>query len=148
MKDVDGRYTYANTTAERFFSRPASDVLGATDESLFPVEVAARLAENDRQALLNGTHTAIEVIRQDGTTRYYEINTKSNSPGPSWNPSASSSRTYDDLKRGYSPSMQPPHSGGGTTGYHFTAVLLLDLKRLLGFIAASLLLAPQGERGV
>src|SRR5215472_8191853 len=69
-------------------------------------------------------------------------NTKSNSSGSSWNPSASSSRTYDDLKRGNSPSMQPPqHSGGGTTGYHFTGALLLDLKRLVGLIAASLPLA-------
>jgi hypothetical protein len=64
------------------------------------------------------------------------------SSGPSWNASASSSCRYDDLKRGYSHSMQPPQSGGATTGYHFKASLSPDLERLLGVIAASLLLAP------
>ena len=37
--------------------------------------------------------------------------------------------------------MQPPHSGGGTTEYHFKGGLLLDFERLLGLIAASLPLA-------
>ena len=37
--------------------------------------------------------------------------------------------------------MQPQQSVGGTPEYHFARNLLLDLERLLGLIAASLLLA-------
>jgi hypothetical protein len=46
------------------------------------------------------------------------------------------------------PSMQPPNSGGGTTEYHFKGGSLLDLERLLGLIAASLLFSPTGIRVV
>jgi hypothetical protein len=59
-------------------------------------------------------------------------------------PSASPSWRYGDLKRGYSPSMQPPLSGGGKTEYHLKGGLVTRFwERLLGLIATSLPLARE-----
>ncbi len=60
IKDLEGRYVYANETAELVFQTPRERLYGRTDEEIFPQEVADRFKENDRQALLK--QTGIQVV--------------------------------------------------------------------------------------
>ncbi|HYO62820.1 MAG TPA: PAS domain S-box protein [Pyrinomonadaceae bacterium] len=54
MKDLEGRYVYANEAAARAFGLPREQLRGKTDEEIFPAETARRFRENDRQALASG----------------------------------------------------------------------------------------------
>ncbi|HSD26523.1 MAG TPA: PAS domain S-box protein, partial [Vicinamibacteria bacterium] len=70
IKDLQGRYVFANEAALKAFRTPAREGLyGRTDEEVFPPETAARFAENDRRALATGT--AVQVVEllahEDGT---------------------------------------------------------------------------------
>jgi DNA-binding response OmpR family regulator len=65
IKDLNGRYVYANAEAEHIFTFPLSALLGKTDEEVFPPETARQFRENDERVLYGGgsLHT-IEVLRQ------------------------------------------------------------------------------------
>ncbi len=60
IKDLQGRYVYANETAAIVFHTPREGLYGKTDEEIFPEDVAAQFKENDRQALLS--ETGVQVI--------------------------------------------------------------------------------------
>lgn len=72
IKDLDGRYTYFNDAAARAFGRPPAEIIGFTDEELFPAECAAQFRANDLRALAEAT--GIEVVEQfhtrDGGLRH------------------------------------------------------------------------------
>src|SRR4051795_5188329 len=55
IKDLRGRYVFANDAAEKAFRTPRAALYGKTDEEVFPPETAAKFKENDRQALAAGT---------------------------------------------------------------------------------------------
>ena len=69
IKDAEGRYVYVNDAAERAFHArdPRAEVLGKTDEELFPAETAAAFRENDRLALESeaGSHLTVETLEQE-----------------------------------------------------------------------------------
>ncbi|MBJ6724184.1 PAS domain S-box protein [Geomesophilobacter sediminis] len=69
MKDMGGRYAYANAEAERIFARPLEAVLGKTDRDLFPEEIARQFAENDSRTLGEGgtVQTTERYPHADGT---------------------------------------------------------------------------------
>jgi len=73
MKDLEGRYVYANKTAEHMFSRPRCEVLGKTDEELFPLEIAAKFKANDRSSLNSGTSVTVELLPQRDRVCHYDI---------------------------------------------------------------------------
>jgi len=50
-KDLDGRYTLANRRFAQMFGMDATEILGKTDEDLFPAWLAARIREDDRRAV-------------------------------------------------------------------------------------------------
>jgi PAS domain S-box-containing protein len=54
VKDVEGRYVYANEPAARAFRTPRSQLYGKTDVEVFPPETAAQFQENDRKVLASG----------------------------------------------------------------------------------------------
>src|SRR6266702_3946043 len=54
MKDIQGRYVYANATGERIFQTPLSGLRGKTDDEIFPSETAAQFKANDQMALSSG----------------------------------------------------------------------------------------------
>src|SRR5260370_42415871 len=54
MKDLQGRYVYANVTGERIFQTPLSGLRGKTDDDLFPAATAAQFKANDQVALTTG----------------------------------------------------------------------------------------------
>src|SRR5262249_11944633 len=51
IKDLSGRYIFANDAAERAFGTPQACLYGKTDEAIFPPEIAARFRENDLRAI-------------------------------------------------------------------------------------------------
>ena len=54
IKDVDGRYVYANNTAERKWGKALSDLLGKSDAAVFPPKTARQFRENDRLVISTG----------------------------------------------------------------------------------------------
>jgi PAS domain S-box-containing protein len=72
IKDVQGRYVYANAAAEKAFGTPRPDLYGKVDEEIFPPDTAAQFKENDQKALSNGGSgvQVIEALKQEGVIRY------------------------------------------------------------------------------
>ena len=68
MKDAQGRYVYANETAERIFRTPLSALRGKTDEEVFSTATAAQFKANDRQAMTSGSYleTTETLSQEDG----------------------------------------------------------------------------------
>jgi PAS domain S-box-containing protein len=67
IKDLDGRYHYANREAIRIFARPLQEVVGKRDDELFPPETARQFRENDQRVLAGeGMLTTEELRREDG----------------------------------------------------------------------------------
>src|SRR6266404_6038723 len=68
MKNLRGRYIYANEMAEKVLQIALGDLLGRTDDEIFPPAAAARSKQNDRLAI--STANAVESIEtfphQDG----------------------------------------------------------------------------------
>ncbi|HXJ56203.1 MAG TPA: PAS domain S-box protein [Verrucomicrobiae bacterium] len=66
MKDVEGRYLYANGTAERIFRIRSSDLCGRVDEEVFPPQTAAQFKQNDRTVIQSGQSLqVIETLGQE-----------------------------------------------------------------------------------
>ena len=83
MKDLDGRYVYANAEAKRIFSTPLSELQGKTDEELFPQETARQFRENDERVLVEDGHLqTIEVLQQANHIERHSIVNKFSVPGP------------------------------------------------------------------
>ncbi|HLO25644.1 MAG TPA: PAS domain S-box protein, partial [Geobacteraceae bacterium] len=102
MKDLHGRYVYANAEAERIFSRPLSSLLGKTDGEVFPTETARQFVENDRQVLAGGgSLRTTEVLRQSDGIEHHSIVSKFAVPGPDGRPACVAGVAFDitELKR-------------------------------------------------
>jgi two-component system CheB/CheR fusion protein len=83
IKDLAGRYVYANSAALRVFGAPQEQILGHTDVELFPPDTAAQFLANDRAALAMpaGVQT-VEMLRHDDGLVHYSIVSKFPIPGP------------------------------------------------------------------
>ena len=72
IKDLQGRYVYANDAAVKAFRTPRTELYGKTDEEIFPPQTAAQFKENDRLAL--GSEAGVQVIEtlehEDGTLHH------------------------------------------------------------------------------
>jgi PAS domain S-box-containing protein len=68
IKDLDGRYVFVNDAAERAFQKPRAQLLGRTDDEIFPPEVAAQFKGHDRRALEHeaGLETIETLEHEDG----------------------------------------------------------------------------------
>ncbi len=75
LKDLQGRYLLVNRRHEELFHIPRADVLGRTDNDIFPADTAARLQANDRAVLEAGKPLAVEeqVPHDDGIHSYLSI---------------------------------------------------------------------------
>jgi PAS domain S-box-containing protein len=83
IKDAQGRYIYANDAAEKAFQRSREKLYGKTDSEIFPAEVAAQFAENDRRAL--GSESGVQVVEtleHDDGVLHHSIVSKFPIPGP------------------------------------------------------------------
>ncbi|WP_425615743.1 ATP-binding protein [Anatilimnocola sp. NA78] len=88
IKDTKGRYAFVNDAAAAAFQRTREEIIGCTDEELFPPATAAAFRENDRQALNSTTRLeTIETLQQpDGV--HHSLVSKFVIPGtdgkPAW----------------------------------------------------------------
>jgi len=66
IKDLDGRYVFANAVLADLVDWPAADVIGKTDHDLFP-DVALQLREHDKHVLQSRTPVQfVETIPRPG----------------------------------------------------------------------------------
>jgi PAS domain S-box-containing protein len=72
IKDLQGRYVYANDAALKAFPCSRDGLYGKTDDEVFPAQTAARFKDNDRKALASETGVqAIETLQHaDGIVRH------------------------------------------------------------------------------
>jgi PAS domain S-box-containing protein len=83
IKDLHGRYEYANDAAMIAFNIPRAELYGKTDEDVFPPETAALFRENDRRALDSGTGVqVIETLEQGDGVRHHSLVSKFPIAGP------------------------------------------------------------------
>lgn len=68
LKDLEGRYVLVNRQYERTLHRSCDDIVGKTDEELFPAEQAAVFRANDRKVLDAGMALEFEevALQDDG----------------------------------------------------------------------------------
>jgi PAS domain S-box-containing protein len=77
IKDLEGRYVYANDAAVHVFQHSREELYGRRDEEIFPAETAAQFQENDRQALVSGTAVQIiETLRHADGVEHHSIVSK------------------------------------------------------------------------
>jgi len=83
IKDLQGRYVFANDDAVKAFGIPRDTLYGRTDADVFPEEVAAGFIENDKRALAStaGVQT-IEVLEHEDGVLHHSIVSKFPIPGP------------------------------------------------------------------
>jgi len=69
MKDLEGRYVYANETCAKVLRRKIDDVIGKTDAELLPKTIAARARNTDQQVInqRKAIETTESFTRDDGT---------------------------------------------------------------------------------
>ncbi|HEY9526674.1 MAG TPA: PAS domain S-box protein [Anaerolineales bacterium] len=83
IKDVQGRYVYANAAAEHAFNTPREELYGKADEDIFPPEVAAHFRGNDDQALTDEKGVqVIETLEHSDGVLHYSLVSKFPIPGP------------------------------------------------------------------
>jgi len=101
MKDLNGRYVYANAEAERIFPTQLP-VLDKTDGEVFPPETARQFRDNDERVLAEGgSLQTTEVLRQADGIDHHSIVSKFAVPGPDGQPAYVAGVALDvtDLKR-------------------------------------------------
>jgi PAS domain S-box-containing protein len=83
IKDSEGRYVYANDAAVGAFRRELPEVLGKTDEEIFPPSTADQFRSNDRRALGSASGVQVmETLRHDDGRVHHSIVSKFPIPGP------------------------------------------------------------------
>jgi PAS domain S-box-containing protein len=83
IKDLDGRYVYANDAAEKAFRTPRPQLYGKTDDEMFPPETSAQFKENDRRALAGGAGVqVIETLEHEDGALHHSLVSKFPILGP------------------------------------------------------------------
>jgi PAS domain S-box-containing protein len=100
IKDMQGRYVYANAAAEQVFKTPREKLYGSTDEDIFDPEVAAQFRGNDEQALRD--EKGVQVIETleyaDGVLHSSLVN-KFPIPGPDGSTTLIGGTAFDVTER-------------------------------------------------
>jgi len=83
IKDVQGRYVYANDAAFKWFRGSGEKLYGKTDDELFPFETAGQFKENDRRALASESGLQeIETLQDQDGVVHHSLVSKFPIPGP------------------------------------------------------------------
>ncbi|MGH8496206.1 MAG: PAS domain S-box protein [Gammaproteobacteria bacterium] len=65
IKDLEGRYVFANDAAQKAFRKSAAELYGRSDEEVFPVACAAQFKANDLRALAGEGIETLETLQHD-----------------------------------------------------------------------------------
>lgn len=77
IKDVDGKYLYANDGVEKAFGIRRRDLYGRTDDHVFPDAIAAQFKANDRSAVEQGAELqTIETLEHSDGVLHHSIVSK------------------------------------------------------------------------
>ncbi|HVC94083.1 MAG TPA: PAS domain S-box protein [Pirellulales bacterium] len=76
VKTIDGRYVLVNRSFESLFHRARAEVVGKTDNDLFPRELADAFRANDRQVLAAGAALQFEEVAPHDDGRHTYLSTK------------------------------------------------------------------------
>jgi PAS domain S-box-containing protein len=100
IKDLQGRYVYANAAAERAFNAPQEKLYGRTDHDIFPVEVADQFERNDERALSDGKGIqVVETLEHDDGILHSSLVSKFPIPGPDGNTTLIGGTAFDITER-------------------------------------------------
>ncbi len=100
IKDMEGRYVYANAAAESAFGTSLDQLYGRTDEDIFPAEVAAQFKQNDEQALRDEKGIqVVETLPQNDGILHYSLVSKFAIPGPDGNAVLVGGTAFDITER-------------------------------------------------
>jgi PAS domain S-box-containing protein len=100
IKDVQGRYVFANATAEKAFGTPREQLYGKTDTEIFPPEVATQFKQNDERALFSETGMqTVEILPQEDGIRHYSLVTKFPIPDADGSPALIGGTAFDITER-------------------------------------------------
>jgi PAS domain S-box-containing protein len=100
IKDLHGRYVYANTEAERIFAMPLSEFSGKSDEEFLPPETARQFREDDEQVLTRGgSLRTTELLRQTNGIEHQYIVSKFAVPAPDGQPAHIAGVAFDITER-------------------------------------------------
>lgn len=87
IKDLAGRYVFANDPAMKAFRTQRARLYGRTDEEVFPLETARQFKANDRDALTTPTGVqVVETLEQGDGVMHYSLVSKFPIPGPDGTP--------------------------------------------------------------
>ena len=71
-KDAAGRYTYGNGVAAEIFGRPLTEIIGRTDDELFPPDIARKNKADDERILEQRQSIECEeIVERDGIPKRY-----------------------------------------------------------------------------
>ncbi|NQE34435.1 PAS domain S-box protein [Microcoleus asticus] len=71
VKDIQGRYTIANSALAQFFEKPLEAILGTDDAGLFPAEMASKIIEIDSRVTAGEYLTYEEYIPKNGAVQTF-----------------------------------------------------------------------------
>jgi PAS domain S-box-containing protein len=73
-KDLDGRFTFANTSFCDLLGKPLDEITGKTDFDFFPEELAQKYHKDDLRVIETGeVLETVEENKSDGETRYVQV---------------------------------------------------------------------------
>lgn len=136
MKDLKGRYVYANAEAERIFSTFLSALQGKTDAEVFPPETARQFVGNDQRVLAEGVALrTTEVLRQADGIDHHSIVSKFTVPGPDGQPAYIGGVAFDitDLIQMEEALRDSENTFRGIASAALDAVVLLDNEGNVSF---------------
>ena len=76
VKTIEGRYVLVNRSFESLFHCTRAEVVGKTDNDLFPIEMADTFRANDRQVLAAGTALQFEEVAPHDDGHHTYLSTK------------------------------------------------------------------------
>jgi PAS domain S-box-containing protein len=100
IKDLDGRYVFANDAALRVFGRTPEELYGRGDHALFDVPTAAQFKENDRRALSRSSGVqVVETLKHADGVVHHSLVTKFPMLGPNGKPAYIGGMAIDITER-------------------------------------------------
>jgi PAS domain S-box-containing protein len=100
IKDLEGRYIFANDSALRAFQTTREALHAKTDVEIFPPQTAALFRDNDRRALASPAGVqVVETLAHDDGTVHHSLVSKFPIPGPDGRPALIGGMAIDITER-------------------------------------------------